>query len=67
MGARNLSFPTNKEHKKVKQAVQALEALGNFLDNEASPEFFESYSEEHDTDPDLKLRPFWREHLGSVV
>jgi len=54
--------PSNSDPR-VRKAMDAIDALQEWLDS-APVEFFELYNEEFDgRDPDITLRPFWEEHL----
>ena len=54
----------NKNHPKVKKAYNALYELQNWLEKNASSEFYEWYESENDGfEPDLTDKRFWDTHL----
>lgn len=62
------SWTPNQKNGKVRRAMEALDALSTWLESGPAPwdppdSFVASYSAEHDEEPDLKIRTFWRRHL----
>ncbi len=55
-------FWPNEERPKIAQAIERISALKQFLEKEASPEFYDEAKDELGDTPDLTRRSYW-EHL----
>jgi len=55
----------NYDNLRVSKAIEKLDNLANFL-AQSSTDFDDDFVEEHEFDPNLKLRDFWEKHLGLV-